>query len=221
MEILERYQDMLRPDWQVFVLLALLIILTLVRIFGRERLVLITSSVLKPRISRQEVREMSEVLDIGYLGLWSIVVFTFGLFIFQELILQGLHPFNFGPFLNYLTICALIAGYFIARFLFIKTSMFFVGEDLGGSEYFYNTFVLFSIAGAALFPLIVFRAYVQWFPFIITLIGLAIFGVAIIYQWARGWIIARGHHAKPIYIIMYFCVLEILPYAIMARFLID
>ena len=88
MEILERYQDVLRPDWLVFVLLALLALLAMVRVFGRERLLVITRSVTRPRVPQQEVREMTDVLDIGYLGFWSILILSIGLFIYQQLFLS-------------------------------------------------------------------------------------------------------------------------------------
>ena len=221
MEILDRYQDSLRPDWLVFVLLILFLLLALVRVFGRERLLVITRSVTRPRVPRQEVREMMDVLDIGYLGFWSILILSIGLFTYQHLVISGGHPFNYGPFQNYLMICAAIASYFILKYLFIRVSMFVLGEEYGGAEYYYNTFMLFSIAGVALIPLIIFSAYVQWVPSFILWVGIAILVIAVVYQWARGWIIAMGNGGRPGYIFLYFCVLEILPFALLARVIYD
>lgn len=221
MEILDRYQDALRPDWLVFVLLALLVLLALVRVFGRERLMVITRSVTRPRVPRQEVREMTDVLDIGYIGFWSILILSIGLFISQQLVILGVYPLHFRPFTNYLLICAGVASYFILKYVFIKLSMFVLGEEMGGSEYYYNTFMLFSIAGVALIPLIVFSAYVQWVPLFVLWMGAAILGIAVLYQWVRGWIIATGHGARSGYIFLYFCVLEILPIAVLAKVIFD
>lgn len=165
---------------------------------------------------------MSENLDIGYLGLWAISVFTLGLFVHQELILQG-QPLSLAssPFLSYLALSGAIALYFIVKYVFIKLSMFLFGEDLGGSEYFYNTFMLFALVGVALLPLVIFRAYVQWLPTLFLCLGMVIICGAILYQWGRGWIIASAYGAKSSYIILYFCVLEILPFGILLKVLID
>lgn len=221
MEILDRYQDALRPDWLVFVLLALLVLLALVGVFGRERLLVIARSVTRPRVPRQEVREMMDVLDIGYLGFWSILILSIGLFTYQQLVICGDHPFSYSPFQNYLMICAAIASYFVLKYLFIRVSMFVLGEEFGGTEYYYNTFMLFSIAGVALIPLIIFSAYVQWVPSFILWVGIAILVITIFYQWARGWIIAMGNGGRLGYIFLYFCVLEILPFALLARVIYD
>ena len=217
MEILERYEDVLRPDWLVPVLFFLLLLLALVRIFGRERLMLITRSVTRPRISRQEVREMSDSFDIGYIGLWVIMVFTLGLFLYQELTIRSISPFGLGHLFTYLVLCGMIALYFVGKFIFIKLSIFLFGEDHGGMEYYYNTFMLFALVGVALLPMVIFRAYVQWYPHIVFIIGGVIVCAALFYQWGRGWIIASANGVKPSYIILYFCVLEILPIAIIAK----
>lgn len=219
LEVLERYDDSLRPDWLVAVLFALLVLLAIVRIFGRERLRLIAGSVIRPRLTRQELSELNEGADVGYLGLWVIAVFSIGLFAYQEFVIRDLPPFPSGPLLTYLSFSGALACYFMGKFLFVRFTAFLMGQDAGTSEYFHTTFMLFALVGVAMLPLVIFRAYVQWVPQLIMAIGALLLGGALVLQWGRGWVIAMAHGAKPIYIVLYFCVLEILPLALVLKVL--
>jgi hypothetical protein len=203
---------MVSDDWILGVILASFIVLAWVRLFYNKFLSPTIVAFINQQVSHNLFRDKSGVSMRVSSGLNLIFYLNGGLFLYllvrqldtNILGLEGFWLFSF--------FCVCLMGFYLTKqFISYLVGAISLTQKMF-KEYMHNVFVYNKNIGLFFFPVILGIVYMP--PFLQSLFfyaGLAIFGMAYLFRFIRGFQIFLKEGVSILYWILYLCALEILP----------
>lgn len=202
-------------DYTISAMLLCLLIYTWVQRFYAKRLRQIFKAAALPRFLNQLERDgnlFTERISVG-LSVIFILVFTLALGQITE------HKFGIGfssegGGLLYLMLCGAVCSIWLVKSSFIKILGIIFKTETYAQAYLLNNLIFNMITGIVLFFPVVMTAYVD--PEIYTWVSIVIIFILLTYKALRGILIGLANSDFSIlYLFVYLCTLEILPYIIL------
>jgi hypothetical protein len=204
-------------DYTISAMLVCLLIYTWVQRFYAKRLRQIFKASALPRYLNQLERDgnlFAERISIG-LSIIFILVFTLAIGQIAEYKFGvGFSKENGG--LLYLLLCGGICSIWLVKSSFIKILGIIFKTEPYAHAYILNNLIFNMITGIILFFPVVMTAYVD--PEVYTWVSIVIIFILLLYKILRGILIGLANTDFSIlYLFVYLCTLEILPYIILYR----
>jgi hypothetical protein len=218
-EIHERPQR--RQEWRFWVISFILVYIAFVRISHENGFKAFIISVFNLRMSEKIWEDQRSYLGFIYLQLFAIYIFIAALFISYLMELRSITFFN-NPFYQFM---AIVGGLIVVYFLkFILHG--FLGGLLKmktlGVGFVTNTVAVNNFIALVIFPFIIFLLYNNYELLRIILVQtiIATFFISIMYRVVRIALLSNSFFSFPIiYLFIYLCALEILPWFVIVKFL--
>jgi hypothetical protein len=206
-------------DYTISAMLLCLLIFTWVQRFYAKRLRQLFRAVALPRFLNQLERDgnlFAERISLG-LSVIFILVFTLALGQIAENKLGVGFSSEEGGLL-YLILCGAVCLIWLVKSSFIKLLGIIFKTETYAQAYLLNNLIFNMITGIILFFPVIMTAYVD--PEVYTWVSIVIIFILLIYKALRGTLIGLANSDFSIlYLIVYLCTLEILPYVILYRIL--
>ncbi len=222
--ILLEIEPILRPNpnlyeyWMFPVLLVVFIILAYVKIAYSKRFQRIFSSLVRLQILRQLMREelvfshrATVLLFLNFVLIISLVIYTY----------INYAGWSVGEWKGQ-ALYWLITGYVAAAYslkLVGNYSLRILFNDKGLlKEYMYEVVLLNKVLGLILIPLVFGLIFLNIGSVqLLYMIFIFIVGASLLYRIIQGAIMCAGYTISGVYIILYLCTLEILPFALVYK----
>lgn len=205
--------------WIHIILFLSFTILVFLRVFDFRRLVALFQGFV--RASSVAVMYREESALSSRVSVFLIVNFLLmtSLFIWQA---SGVIFTDYPPASSILWIALSLVGVYIVKVIAIRILGFIFEMREAAQEYIYNIVLFNKALGLILFPVTVCLAYArQLNPEWLVFAGLVVWGIILIYRFIRvSWIGLSERGVSVVYIILYLCTLEILPFVVIIKVLI-
>ena len=207
--------------WKFWVITLIILYISIVRIINPNNFKIFLLSVFNLKLSEKIWDEQRSVFNFVILQLFCIYLFIAALFINYFLELK-----NFNPFQNYLFQYVAILGVIIIVYLlkFILhgvLGVLFKMKKLG-IGFVSNTVSVNNFLSLVILPFIIFIIYNEeplW-ALILSRTVIAIFFISVIYRMVRIVLLSHAFFSFPrIYLFIYLCALELLPWFIIVKFI--
>ncbi|MFW6225016.1 MAG: DUF4271 domain-containing protein [Bacteroidota bacterium] len=222
-EPIEKKETTYGSDWILGVLIISLVIFITTRLFYNKYIKNIRKSTYNFNIAERTFRETNIIAKRAWFFLNLVFILNMGLFayelcIFSDVNLRDIwHPvywmllFSLCIFIIYFT--KYIACH-ITGFLFNRQKLF--------SEYLFNIFLYNKNTGIFLFPVIIAIPYVpEHIKRVLIIIGLVIIVWFLFWRLIRSLQLVINKKVSFFYLILYLCILEILPLLVLYRYFND
>jgi len=208
------------PDWIFPVLLLVVGMFTFLRIFYHRYFSRLFSAFINANLANQVVRDENILIQRASV-LLNVVFYMVGALFLYFLSTTGhwdLDGIDFG-FSRFLFFALLVAAVYTGKLLVLKICGTLFGLDREMAAYIFNIFLVNSVLGMVLFPLIGLLAYAGGISSILLIrISLVIIGAAFLYRMIRGVLIGFGSpYFSAVYLILYLCALEIAPLLVVVK----
>ncbi|MBU0763953.1 MAG: DUF4271 domain-containing protein [Bacteroidetes bacterium] len=201
-----------RADWMIGILLFSLILLAWLRIFYNKYM----DNVVRSAVSYQSAYKMFESRSpvtqrISFvLNLFFVV--NLGLLIYQLLDYYGLTYFSLYGIRAFLAILGFTIALYIGKYLILKIIGFVFDAAVPVSEYLHHIFIYNKNLGLILFPVVICIPYVpENMTGIFVIVGIVLFGLFFLFRIFRGIRLSIKISLSIFYLILYLCILEMLP----------
>lgn len=171
------------------------------------------------RYSNQLSRDELSIGNRVSVFLSVFFVLTLTLFVSRVIPYYGFHLFTTnGPVLVIITAIIIIAVY-IVKFAFIKLLGYIFEIQKEANEYMMTVFLFGNILGLFMLPIVICLTFVkQVSPTVFIYAGIGIVSIFICIRIIRGIILGfNSSGISKLYLFMYLCTLEILPFIIMIK----
>jgi hypothetical protein len=218
MESIKRTYPFLQEDWMIAMLVIVVAVLALIRYNYPKRFVRLGQAIFRARLLRQLMREELVLSHRTSLALILIFAANAAILVYLAAKSYGWVPYREFEYWFFPMVFGVIILLYLWKIIMIRLIQFFFSTDSGLSEYLVFSLVFNMILGLVWFPLIlVALVTLQETVQILLAICLALFLVGYLIRLGRGVLIAREQHIFSVYIILYLCALEILPFAVFAK----
>jgi hypothetical protein len=209
-----------QPDWMFPVLLGVLAMITFLKIFYSRYFKRLFAAFVNLNLANQLVRDENVLIQRASVLMNVVFYLVAALFLYflgnwRHWELDGLE-FGFSRFIFF---AVLVAAVYALKLLILKSCGTVFGIDREMSAYIFNIFLVNSVLGILLLPVIVLLAFATWIPadWLIRL-ALAIVLLSFLYRLVRGVLIGRASPAfSPFYLILYLCTLELAPLLVVVK----
>jgi hypothetical protein len=193
--------------------------IVVLRVFDFRRLVALVQGFLRASSVNVVYREESALSSRVSLFLILNFLMMASLFIWQ---LFGVLFTNYPPPSAILWIGLIILGIYLVKIIGIRILGFIFEMKEAAQEYIYNVVLFNKTVGLILFPVTLCLAYARQLPPIWLIYGgLTAWAIILIYRFVRlSWIGISERGVSFLYIILYLCTLEILPFVVIIKVLI-
>lgn len=208
--------------WPSVLLFLVFSLYVLIRVTDNRRIIKIVVSIFNLQVAKQLKREDYKLYKRVSIILSFCFVLVFAFLLFKinnhfELILT-----DNSSYVKYLFIVSLIIGAYTVKLSVNKLLGFITKTTELEDEYLFNVFLHAQVIGLFLLPFVAFMQFsplpTEWFMFPSMVICCLFFCLRVF----RGFVIgALEQNSGFVYIILYFCALEILPLFVFAKFLIN
>jgi hypothetical protein len=215
MEPIIRENPILFEPWMAGVFILALIALAYIRVAYSKRFNLLLKTAARLQILRQVMREELLFSHRASLVLFAHFVAMTALILYAALEYYKLIDVKFSGFTLYLVLFFGLLFLYLSKFLFMGL-LKWVYRDKGLlREYRFEVFSVSKILGLIFLPLalIAVSVNVGKLEWVFPLAGL-LFVVAFIFRTAQGLAMSFSYKISRIYIILYLCTLEILPFVL-------
>lgn len=218
MEPILRETPNLFEFWMLPVLLIILGIIAYVRVAYFKRLNRLFSSLWRIQILRQVMREelvfshrASALLHFNFVLIAALVIYCW----FK---LENWEPANLGGLWLYLAIALSLLVIYIVKLLFNGFLRRLFRDPGVIREYLFEVFLINKAAGIILLPLAIALIFsnVGNAPTILFISG-ALLLVFLLFRFIQGIRLTLNYRLSGIYIILYLCTLEILPFLVLSK----
>jgi hypothetical protein len=204
-------------DYTISAMLLCLLIFTWVQRFYAKRLKQVFKAVALPRFLNQLERDGNLFAERISLGLSVIFIFIFTLALGQ--IAENKFGVGFskeGGGILYLLLCGAISSMWLIKSSLVKMLGIIFNTESYAEAYLLNNLIFNLITGIILFFPVVMTAYVD--AEVYTWVSIAIIIIILIYKTLRGIMIGLANTDFSIlYLFVYLCTLEILPYIVLYK----
>ncbi len=210
-----------RYYWPGVVLLFIFCLLVSIKITDPKKIYRIILSSFSLQVAKQLYREdyrlskrVSVFLSIGFVLTLAFLVHIVNNYF--GLMLRGVNPLK-----QYLFFVAVVVSMYLVKLLTnYFLSFVFKTEELF-REYVFNVFVFCQTAGIVLFPFVICLQYAKCPPEWLLYPGMVIYAGFYILRMLRGFVISMiEQNIGILYIFLYLCALEILPFLVLIKFLL-
>ncbi|MCD4746894.1 MAG: DUF4271 domain-containing protein [Bacteroidales bacterium] len=214
-------QSLNNKDWILGILILCFFLFALVQVLYKKRIKQIFKSFFIKRYTNQLIRDGNLFNERITINLFIIFVLTFSLLIFKSAEFFIRFPQNI--VFNFILYLKILIIFFILWFIKILAVIFigriFKLENMS-KEYLLNILIFNLISGIFLLPSLVLITYIQ--STAIIYIVLIMIGLIILYRIIRGIFIGLSClNFSLLYLILYLCTLEILPFLILTKLVMD
>jgi hypothetical protein len=218
MESIQRTYPFLQEDWMIAMLVIVVAVLALIRYNYPKRFVRLGQAIFRARLLRQLMREELVLSHRTSLALILIFAANSAILIYLAAKSYGWVPYREFEFWFFPITFGVIVLLYLWKLILVRLIQFFFSVDAGLSEYLVFSLVFNMLLGLIWFPLILvamvtLKETVQ----IVLALSLGLFLIGYLIRLVRGVLIAREQHIFSVYIILYLCALEILPFAVFAK----
>lgn len=141
------------------------------------------------------------------------------LLFFVELKL-GRTPYGLGGALLYLFNLAILTGIFLGRIVLVNLAGFAFNRTRLFREYLYNSFLFNQVMGLVILPVLLFMVYTAGIlQNLFFWLGLGLAGLVLIIRILRGFVFSFRKGISLFTMFLYLCALEIVPLALLYRWL--
>jgi len=208
------------PDWIFPVLLLVVAMFTFLRIFYNRYFSRLFAALVNSNLANQVVRDENILIQRASVLLNVVFYMVAALFLYfvSATFHWELEGLDFG-FSRFLFFTILVAAVYTLKLIILKFCGTVFGLDREMAAYIFNIFLVNSVLGMALLPLIGLLAFAAWVPsFWIICFSLVIIGAAFLYRMIRGVLIGFGSpYFSAVYLILYLCTLEIAPLLVVVK----
>jgi hypothetical protein len=219
---IEEYRDTAKPtDWIIGVLIISATLLIFVRMFYGKFISGVNQSVYNYNLSLKLFRNSSVLSKRAFFFLNTIFYLNAGLFAYLIIDHVGYKlpviakPLHISMLLSFLVLVVYTVKYIvisITAFVFDKQELF--------REYLDSVFLTNKNIGLYIFPFVVAIPFVpDYMTRVLIYIGLGVVGVLVLMRLFRGFQLIIHKNVSFLYLILYLCVLEILPVMLVYTYL--
>jgi hypothetical protein len=218
MEAIPRTYPYLQEDWMIAILVIMVALLGIIRYNYPNRIVRLLQSIFRARMLRQLMREELVLSHRASLALMIIFSANTALLVYL-----AAKSFGWSAYLQleqwfFVVVFLAVLLLYLWKIISIRLFQFFFETEGGLSEYLVFSLVFNMLLGLLWIPLILaavvsLKGAVQ----VLFMAVLVIFLLGYLARLVRGALIAREHRVFSVYIILYLCALEILPFAVLAK----
>lgn len=211
-----------RPkEWKFWVTLFIVFYIALIRIFNPTNYKTFILSVFNLRISEKIWEEQRTAFAFIFLQMFTIYLLIASLFITFQLELRGLH-FLENSLLQFAAISGILALIYFGKFLLHAILGYLLKMHKLAIGFVSNTVSVNNFISLVIFPLIIFMNYHfdKLWSVVLSQSIIALFFISVAYRVLRIFMLSRSFFSFPvIYLILYLCSLEILPWLIIIKYL--
>lgn len=215
-------EPILRPDpdvfepWMVWVFLAIFGFLAYVRVVYSKRFRLLWRTVLRLQILRQVMREELLFSHGASLILFANFVLSAGMLIYAAGVFYGRIDESNQGFIAFLILSLLVLGIYLLKFLLMRILGWLYNDSGLLREYRFEIFSVNKALGLIMLPLalVVVTANTGKLPTLLWL-ALIFWIVFFLFRIVQGLIMSFSYSVSRVYIILYLCTLEILPFVLL------
>lgn len=209
-----------QPDWMFPVLLIVLGMITFLKIFYSRYFSRLFAAFANLNLANQLVRDENVLIQRASVLMNVVFYLVAALFLYflgnwSHWELGGLE-YGFSRFIFFAVV---VAAVYALKLLILKSCGTIFGVDREMAAYIFNIFLVNSVLGMLMLPVIVLLAFATWIPaaWLIRL-ALAIVLLSFLYRLVRGVLIGRASPAfSPFYLILYLCTLELTPLLVVVK----
>lgn len=204
--------------WMLPVLLLIFSLIAYVRVAYGKRFNRLFSSLWRLQILRQVMREELVFSHRASILLHFNFVLVAALTLFSWMTITNRRLFNLDGFLLYASLAGIVASIYIVKLIFYSI-LRRVFKDPGIiREYLFEVFLINKAAGILLLPFIIglVIANISKAHALILIIAISAF-IFIVFRFIQGLRLSMDYKVSGIYIILYLCTLEILPFLVLTK----
>ena len=212
-----RHQE--RGDWLAVLLFFVLVLVSIINVFYRNRFKQLFNAFLSNRFVGQIVREENIMFKRISIFLSSLFLFITALFIYLILAYFHLDVLYFTGFKLYVLILIALLSFYLIKMLLFKFLGTLVSMEKEMKEYIFTVFLYNHFVGLALIIPVIFIAYVPKFsPILFFGLGFFFFISSFAVRTVRSYTnVSGGGGISIFYLFLYLCTLEILPLVIITK----
>lgn len=207
--------------WKFWVILFVFAYIAFVRIANPNNFRVFMLSVFNLKLSDKIWEDQRSYFGFVILQLFAIYLFIAALFINNQLELRNL-LFTSGYFVQFLLVFAILTGVYLAKFLLHTILGALLKMKKLGIGFVSNTISINNFLSLVIFPLIIFTVYyhnAMWISIVAQTV-VAVFFISVIYRVVRITLLSNRFFSFPrIYLFIYLCALEILPWFVIVKYL--
>jgi hypothetical protein len=218
------YQDIkgvvFSQDWVLIILLSSLVAIGWTRVFYNKFILLVFKAAFNYQLSYKLFRENNSVYQRTSFLFNIHFVLSISLFIYLCLHYYLVFPENKNHALYFLIISVIVLSFYLLKYVVYKILAYIIKEENVTNEYLHNTFIYNKILGITLLPLIISIPYIM--PLLqepLIILGLITIAIFFIMSLVRGFVVTMKTNISIFYLILYLCVLEILPILVLLKLL--
>lgn len=208
-------------DWLTILLIVSFLLLGWVRMFNKKYLASIFKAVLSYKESNTLYREKNSLMSRASFIINALFISNISVFVMHIKKFYSIDIGNFDENIIYLIVFVSLIALYILRaissgfigFVFLKQKVF--------SEYFHNVNIYTKSIGLIMFPLVVMLQFVSY-KYIESIIymGISIVGLIYLLQQLRAFQTFISNNVSILYMILYLCAFEIIPFLIIFKLLL-
>jgi len=211
-------KSLFAADWMLIVFVLLFGFIAWARLFNVKYFNAILSAAIDYQNSFKLFRDKNAVLQRVSLSLNIISVLSLGLFFYFALKINGIELPAVHEFVFYLIICVAFALVLLWKQVFSSIMGFVLLLQKEFAEYAHNVFVYYKLMGIALIPFSLLIAYSgKEMETYLLWGGLSVLFVILLLRYGRSFRVFMQKGVSIVYLILYFCSLEILPIVLIVK----
>ncbi len=209
----------IRPDWLFGIIIGSLVLLAWLRLFYNKFLDQTIQSVANYQLSTKLLRDQNIFSRRVGFALNVNFIIVGAAYIYLIFSYFQISPPFYNDFLSYLGYAGILAGLLIIRYLISHIIGHIFKKHYEFRKYLHQLLLIYKNLGIYLLVLVIGISYIRedLRIYLVYLSGLLIF-TAIILRIAKGLKILLDNNVSILYLILYLCTLEILPFLIFYRF---
>lgn len=216
-KVRERYNE----PWKFWVIVFVFIYISFVRIANPNNFRVFMLSVFNLKLSDKIWEDQKSFFGFVILQLFAIYLFIAAIFINNQLEVRHI-LITSNYFLQFLLVLLFLTGIYFLKFLMHTLLGVLLKMKKLGIGFVSNTISVNNFLALVIFPLIIFTVYYHhaiWSSVIAQTV-VAVFFISVIYRVVRITLLSNRFFSFPrIYLFIYLCALEIVPWFVIVKFL--
>lgn len=205
--------------WVAGILFLSFILFTWLYVSNRKKLNQIVKGFFIPRIANQLKRDEFSFSNRVAIFLWILFVLSLTLFFSELITFFHIPPPSLSTAFSYGIIAFFIIFIYLIKVIFIKVFGYIFQANKEASDYILMIYLYGNTLGLVLLPIVISIAFIrQISPAVFIYGGICLIALFILVRIIRGVIIGyNSTRFSLLYLFLYLCALEILPFVILAK----
>lgn len=204
--------------WMVPIFLVIFILFAYIKVNHGKKFEQIFNSVFRLGYLKQMMREEQVNTKRSSFALNVVFVLMLGLFIYQFFVVQKITLLDQSGFILYSICVGILSLIYTGKYVVIKFFESLVKFNGPLEEYLYNVVQINKTIGILLFPTLIACTFLNKEFAPIFFISVTLFLAAfVIFRLLRGLAIGFSYNVSKLYIILYLCTVELIPFILLAK----